>query len=146
EMVVPEVRNVLQEQHDEDVVLVLAGIDGAPEGVARRPGGLVDLLLCNLVGHQAISFWSAAFAASPRMALTSSSRLAASCRSSFPSCRAKALSSTMRFCVGRSGTAISRFSRTAIGIIRRLVPCASAPSLRCASGWLMAQARYSGRT
>src|SRR5690606_22721249 len=78
EMVVPEVRNVLQEQHDEDVVLVLAGIDGAPEGVAGRPGGLIDLLLGNLIGHQAISFWSAAFAASPRMALTSSSRRAAS--------------------------------------------------------------------
>ena len=56
EVVVPEVRNVLQEQHHEDVILVLSGIDCATEGVASSPGGIIDLVLGNLIGHQAISF------------------------------------------------------------------------------------------
>jgi len=51
QVVVPEVRYVLQEQHHENVVLVLAGIDDAPEGVTCRPRGLVDLLLGNPVRH-----------------------------------------------------------------------------------------------
>ena len=48
--VVPQVRDVLEEQHHEDVVLVLTGIDDAPEGVAGGPGGLVDLLLGGRAG------------------------------------------------------------------------------------------------
>ena len=65
-VVVPEVRDVFQEQHHEDVVLVLRGIDGAAEGVAGGPCGVVHLVLGDLVGHQATSFWSAAFASSAR--------------------------------------------------------------------------------
>src|SRR5690606_13931703 len=51
DVVVPVIGNVLQEQHHKDVVLVLTGIDNAPEGVAGRPRRLVDLLLRELVGH-----------------------------------------------------------------------------------------------
>ena len=51
DVVGPEVRDVLQEQHHQDVVLILGRIDGATEGVARCPGGLVDLLLGYLIAH-----------------------------------------------------------------------------------------------
>ena len=51
EVVVPEIGNVFQEQHHKDVVLVLPGIDDAPEGVAGRPCRLVDFLLCKFVVH-----------------------------------------------------------------------------------------------
>ena len=51
DVVVPQVRNILQEQHHQDVVLVLTGINDAPKGVTGGPSGLVDLLLSELVGH-----------------------------------------------------------------------------------------------
>src|SRR5690606_15600603 len=51
QVVVPQVGDVLQEQRHQDVVLVLRRVDGAAEGVAGGPGGLVDLLLGELVAH-----------------------------------------------------------------------------------------------
>lgn len=56
DMVVPEVADVLQEQHHKDVVLVLPGIDDPTKGVASGPRRLVDLALRNLVGNRAVSF------------------------------------------------------------------------------------------
>jgi hypothetical protein len=50
-MVQPDVGNVLDEEHDQDVVLLLAGIDGAPEGVARFPKDGVDFVLVDAIGH-----------------------------------------------------------------------------------------------
>ena len=50
-VVLPKVGDGLQEQHHQDVVLVLPRINGAPKGVAGGPGGLVDLLLGDWVGH-----------------------------------------------------------------------------------------------
>ena len=43
--VADEVRDVLQEEQDEDVVLVLRGVDGAPQRVAGLPDDVVDVLL-----------------------------------------------------------------------------------------------------
>ena len=51
EVVVPEVGDVFQEQHHQDVVLVLRRIDNAPEGVACGPRRVVDVLLVDLSVH-----------------------------------------------------------------------------------------------
>ena len=55
QMIVPEIGDVLQEQHHKDVVLVLPGIDDTPKSVAGRPGRVVDLLLGDPVGHRVVS-------------------------------------------------------------------------------------------
>ena len=46
DVVVPEVRDVIQEQHHEDVVFVLAGVDDALEGFAGVPGGWGGISIC----------------------------------------------------------------------------------------------------
>lgn len=69
EMIVPEVRDVFQEQHHKDVVLVLPRIDDTPEGVASGPCGLVDLLLGNLVCHCGYPCCGASLARSLKMRL-----------------------------------------------------------------------------
>ena len=55
----PLIADVLQEQHHQDVVLVLRRVDDAAEGVAGGPGGVVNFLLRNLVCHGADSraYW-----------------------------------------------------------------------------------------
>ena len=50
-MVLPDIRDVLHEQHDEQIVLVVAGIDGAAKGIAGTPEDSVDLVLLDLAGH-----------------------------------------------------------------------------------------------
>ena len=50
-VVVPQVGDVLQKQHHQDVVLVLAGIHDAAEGVAGGPRRLVHLGLCDAIRH-----------------------------------------------------------------------------------------------
>ena len=50
-VVLPEVADVFQEQHHQDVVLVLRRIDDAAECVAGGPCGAVDILLGDLVAH-----------------------------------------------------------------------------------------------
>ena len=49
-----DVADVLQEQHRENVVLVLAGVNHAPEGVAGLPYDFVNLFLCNFTVHLCI--------------------------------------------------------------------------------------------
>jgi hypothetical protein len=44
-LIFPEIAHVLDEEHDQDIVLVLCGIECAPEGVASPPGDIVDLFL-----------------------------------------------------------------------------------------------------
>jgi hypothetical protein len=44
-VVLPHIRDVLEEEHGQDEVLVDAGIYGATEAVAGVPDGLVDLVL-----------------------------------------------------------------------------------------------------
>lgn len=46
-----DVADVLQEQYRENVVLVLAGVNHAPEGVAGLPYDFVNLFLCNFTVH-----------------------------------------------------------------------------------------------
>ncbi len=41
-MVAPDVGHVLPEEHHEDVVPVVLGIDDTAEGIARAPGDVVD--------------------------------------------------------------------------------------------------------
>src|SRR5690606_11383438 len=43
----PDVGDVLEEEHDEQVVLVLAGVDGAAEGVAGAPEDCIDFILAH---------------------------------------------------------------------------------------------------
>ncbi len=61
-VVLPYVRDVFQEQHGEDVVLVDRGVDHAAECVTGAPGGLVDLLLCNGVHLSARGLLGTVFA------------------------------------------------------------------------------------
>ena len=49
-MVAPHIGDVLPEQHHQDVVAVVLGIDDAPEGVAGAPGDVVDFRLVDF-GH-----------------------------------------------------------------------------------------------
>jgi hypothetical protein len=44
-VITPDIGDVLDEEHDEDVVLVFGRIDGAAEGVTGFPEDVVDLLL-----------------------------------------------------------------------------------------------------
>ena len=60
-LVGPDVAQVLPEQEDKDVVLVVGGIDGATEGVAGIPCGLVDVGLLD-GGHRVASFMGKAAA------------------------------------------------------------------------------------
>ena len=46
-----DIADVLQEQRREDVVLVLTGVNHAPEGVAGLPYDFVNLFLCNFTVH-----------------------------------------------------------------------------------------------
>lgn len=50
-VVLPEVRDVFDEQHDQDVIILFAGIDGAEESVAGFPENGVDLVLVDTLGH-----------------------------------------------------------------------------------------------
>ena len=51
-MVLPDIRDVLQEQHGEDEILVGIGADGATEDIAGAPNGVVDNVLIDLFGHK----------------------------------------------------------------------------------------------
>ncbi len=44
-MVLLDIGEIFEKQHGQDVVLVDAGVDGASEGIAGRPDGVVNLLL-----------------------------------------------------------------------------------------------------
>ena len=50
-VVLPDIGDVLQEEHGQHVVLVDAGIDGATEGIAGGPDGSVDSVLIDGVVH-----------------------------------------------------------------------------------------------
>jgi len=47
-MVLPDIGQVFEKQHGQDIVLVDAGIDGAAEGVAGVPDGLIDFALVHV--------------------------------------------------------------------------------------------------
>ena len=51
-LVLPEVGQVFDEQHHQDVVLVLGGVQSPPEGIARLPEYVVDLFLGDDLGHE----------------------------------------------------------------------------------------------
>ncbi|MNX99832.1 hypothetical protein D3C86_1322990 [compost metagenome] len=53
-VILPDIGDVFQEQHGEDEVLVAIGADGTPEGIASRPGGLVDIVLVYRIGHESL--------------------------------------------------------------------------------------------
>ena len=44
--------DVLDEEHDQDVVLILAGVDGAAKRIAGFPQYSVDLVLVDFAGHK----------------------------------------------------------------------------------------------
>ncbi len=50
-VILPDVGDVLDEEHDQDVVLVLGGVDGAAKGVAGFPKDGVDLVLANAIAQ-----------------------------------------------------------------------------------------------
>ena len=51
-VVAPHIGHVFPEEHHEDVVPVVFGIDNAPEGVAGAPGDFVDLgVVVGGLGH-----------------------------------------------------------------------------------------------
>ena len=51
-MILPDIRNVLKEQHGKDKVFIGIGTDGATEGIARGPQGFVDSVLIDFVVHE----------------------------------------------------------------------------------------------
>src|SRR5690606_10353698 len=79
-----QVGDELQEEHDEDVVLVLGRIDRSAEGVAGPPDDFVDVLLRgeSRHGHSLHSGTTARWSAAMVRVSTSSFRARASCRSS----------------------------------------------------------------
>ena len=129
DVVVPEIRDVLQEQHHQDVVLVLTGIDDAPEGIASRPSRLVNLLLRELVGH--VAFLSCP--AVGRMLLARSARILPVSRLRRSAARivnslsrpARASMATIFSWVAMSGMSSSSSSRLDRGTIRIFVPYAA---------------------
>jgi len=54
-MILPDIADVFEKQHGEDVVLVDTGIDDAAEAVASTPYGLVDGVMIDLVIHCAFA-------------------------------------------------------------------------------------------
>jgi hypothetical protein len=44
-MIVPYIRDILEEQHYQDVILVLRRVDRTPEGVTSPPDNTVNLIL-----------------------------------------------------------------------------------------------------
>ena len=55
-VVLPDIRNVLKEQHCKDKVFIGVSTDGATERIARGPQGFVDRVLTDFVVHE--SSWS----------------------------------------------------------------------------------------
>ena len=55
-VVLPDIGDVFQKQHHEDVILVLCRIDNPPEGVAGRPCRVVDVFLIDFAAHFLFSF------------------------------------------------------------------------------------------
>lgn len=51
-VILPYIRDVFQEQHGQDVILVDRCVDCPVKGVARRPGGLVDVVLRDLIAEE----------------------------------------------------------------------------------------------
>src|SRR5690606_5660689 len=123
------VGDVLQEQHHQDVILVLSGIDDAPEGVASGPRRLVDLLLGKLVAHWGVFPFLVLvrilLARSTRIRLIIFLRVSAASWDSSRSLSASASTATILLCVSMSGTSSSRSSRLDRGIIRMFVPRAA---------------------
>ena len=50
-VVAPHVGDVLDEEHHQDIVLVLGRVHRAAEGVTRAPEDLVDFVLVDCRGH-----------------------------------------------------------------------------------------------
>ena len=50
-VVLPDVRDVFEEEHGQDVVLIDAGIDNTAKAVAGSPNDFVDVVLLNLLGR-----------------------------------------------------------------------------------------------
>ncbi|SVP32703.1 Uncharacterised protein [Klebsiella pneumoniae] len=55
-MILPDIRNVLKEQHGKDKVFIGISTDGATERITRGPQGFVDRVLTDFVVHE--SSWS----------------------------------------------------------------------------------------
>ena len=51
-MILPDIRNVLEEQHGKDKVFVSISTDGTTERIARGPQGFVDRVLTDFVVHE----------------------------------------------------------------------------------------------
>ncbi|MNG29356.1 hypothetical protein D3C84_1147700 [compost metagenome] len=50
-MILPDIADVLEEQHGQDEVFVGVGADGAAEDIASRPQRLVDVVLFYFAAH-----------------------------------------------------------------------------------------------
>ena len=55
-VILPDIRNVLKEQHGKDKVFIGISTDGATERITRGPQGFVDRVLTDFVVHE--SSWS----------------------------------------------------------------------------------------
>ncbi len=51
-VILPDIGDVFQEQHGEHEIFIGIGTDGAPEGIAGRPEGLVDIVLVYRGSHK----------------------------------------------------------------------------------------------
>ncbi len=51
-MILPDIRNVLKEQHGKDKVFIGISTDGATERITRGPQGFVDRVLTDFVVHE----------------------------------------------------------------------------------------------
>ena len=51
-VVLPDIRNVLEEQHGKDKVFIGISTDGATERITRCPQGFVDRVLTDFVVHE----------------------------------------------------------------------------------------------
>jgi hypothetical protein len=56
-VVAPDVADVFEEEHDEDVVFVLGGVNGTAEGVTRFPEDAVDFVLVDGYGRVVHAGW-----------------------------------------------------------------------------------------
>lgn len=51
-VILPDIRNVLEEQHGKDKVFIGISTDGATERITRGPQGFIDRILTDFVVHE----------------------------------------------------------------------------------------------
>ena len=103
-----DIADILQEEHRQHIILILAGVDDASKGIAGFPDYPIDLrLACFRLNLHDDRFYLILFINSCCMRV---SRFSMSCSCNSRARRERRASSTMRCCCSSGGTGTTRFS------------------------------------